>query len=191
MIYSRFLYTELEQPHDDDGEGGYTIFSTPQSWAADAIGEHRVGILNFAVLWDGKPDTRVIYLIERAIVRDVMGPVKLVHACEGTLSVVYESLDEDFNDEAFLAVWTDIGSDVQWDDWTVELIAECVVGHVLFGGRLLRNYAPGIMANHKLGISFYTEDMFLFKDDWSEENMFGSGQQQDSDDEPPPNMETF
>lgn len=91
MIYSRFLYTEFEQPHKDDGEGGYTIFSTPQSWGADAIGEHRVGILNFAVLWDGEPDTRVIYLVEQAIVRDVMAPVRLLHAHEGTLTVVYEN----------------------------------------------------------------------------------------------------
>ncbi len=26
MIYSRLLYTEHEQPHNDDGEGAYTIF---------------------------------------------------------------------------------------------------------------------------------------------------------------------
>ncbi|MNN91789.1 hypothetical protein D3C81_2099510 [compost metagenome] len=62
---------------------------------------------------------------------------------------------------------------------------------MLFGGRLFRKYAPEIMASHNLGMSFYTEDDFLFKDDWSEEQVFGSGQQQDSDDEPPPNMELF
>jgi len=49
MIYSRFLYTEFEQPHNDEGEGGYTIFSTPQSWGVYAMGKQRVGILNFAV----------------------------------------------------------------------------------------------------------------------------------------------
>ncbi|EJT85979.1 hypothetical protein PPS11_03153 [Pseudomonas putida S11] len=43
-----------------------------------------------------------------------------------------------------------------------------------------------------LGMSFYTEEDFLFAEDWSEQKMFDSGQQQqDSDDEPPPNMELF
>ncbi len=37
MIYSRWLYTEHEQPHHDDGEGAYTIFSTQQLFVADCM----------------------------------------------------------------------------------------------------------------------------------------------------------
>ncbi|WP_367237303.1 hypothetical protein VXM67_19370 [Pseudomonas sp. Rh2] len=192
MIYSRFLYTEYEQPHDEDGEGGFTVFSTPQSLGAHATDEQRVGFLNFAVLWDGEPDTRVIYLAEQAIVRDVMAPVRLLHAHEGTLTVVYDSECEDLDYDALKTAWEDIGSGVQLECWTVEVIEECVVGHLLFGGRLFRKYAPEIMASGNLGMSFYTEENFLFADNWSEDEMFGSGQQQDSDDEsPPPNGELF
>ncbi|MEH6415562.1 hypothetical protein [Pseudomonas sp. CGJS7] len=186
MIYSRFLYTEYEQPHDDDGEGGFTIFSTPQSLGAHATDEQRVGFLNFAVLWDGEPDTRVIYLAEQAIVRDVMAPVRLLHAHEGTLTVVYEHQGEALDIDAFKEAWEDIVSGVQLEYWTVEVIEEILVGHLLYGGRLFRKYAPEIMASDYLGMSFYTEEDFLFADDWTEDEMFGSGQQQDSDDEPPP-----
>lgn len=31
MIYSRLLYTEHEHPHNENGEGAYTIFSTQQT----------------------------------------------------------------------------------------------------------------------------------------------------------------
>ncbi|MBX6690041.1 hypothetical protein I8746_10545 [Pseudomonas sp. USTB-Z] len=191
MIYSRFLYTEFEQPHNDDGEGGYTIFSTPQPLGVYATDEQCVGFLNFAVLWDGEPDTRVIYLAEQAIVRDVMAPVRLLHAHEGMLTVVYKTEGEEFDFDALKTAWEDIGSGVQLECWTVEVIEECVVGHLLFGGRLFRKYAPEIMASGNLGMSFYTEEDFLFADDWSEDEMFGSGKQQDSDDEPPPNMKLF
>ncbi|NIF29455.1 hypothetical protein F3J44_24190 [Pantoea sp. Tr-811] len=191
MIYSKFLYTEFEQPHNNDSEPGYTIFSTPQPWGVYAMGEQRVGILSFAVLWDGKPDTRVINLVEQAIVRDVMAPVRLLHAHEGTLTIVFKYEGEELDIEAFRLAWEDIGSGVQLDCWTVEVIEECVVGHLLFGGRLFRKYAPEIMATHNLGMSFYTQDDFLFKDEWSKVEMAVFGQQQDSDDEPPPNMELF
>ena len=192
MIYSRCLYTEYEQPHDEDGEGGFTIFSTPQSLGDNATDEQRVGFLNFAVLWDGEPDTRVIYLAEQAIVRDVMAPVRLLHAHEGTLTVVYEHQGEGLDIDAFKEAWEDIVSGVQLEYWTVEVIEEILVGHLQYGGRLFRKYAPEIMASDYLGMSFYTEEDFLFAEDWTEEQVFGSGQQQDSDDEPPPpNGELF
>lgn len=72
------------------------------------------------------------------------------------------------------------------------MIEEILVGHLQYGGRLFRKYAPEIMASDYLGMSFYTEEDFLFAEDWTEEQVFGSGQQQDSDDEPPPpNGELF
>ena len=142
-------------------------------------------------LWDGKPDTRVINLVEQAIVRDVMAPVRLLHAHEGMLTVVFKYEGEELDIEAFRLAWEDIGSGVLLDCWTVEVIEECVVGHLLFGGCLFRKYAPEIMATHNLGMSFYTKDDFLFNDEWSEVEMFVFRQQQDSDDEPPPNIEIF
>lgn len=42
-----------------------------------------------------------------------------------------------------------------------------------------------------IGIVEFTPDMFLFKDDWTKEAVFGSRQQQDSDDEQPPSMDDF
>lgn len=56
MIYSRLLYTEHEQPHNDDCEGAYTIFSTQQLFGPDCVPLDVTGIQKFAVLWEGQPD---------------------------------------------------------------------------------------------------------------------------------------
>ena len=81
--YSRLLYTEHEQPHNDDGEGAYTIFSTPQLFGADCVPLGDMSVQKFAVLWEGQPDTRVIDLIEQSIMLTILSPVRLLNASKG------------------------------------------------------------------------------------------------------------
>ena len=90
LIYSRLLFTEYEQPHNEHGEGAYTIFSTQQLMDINYIPLDFVCIQKFAVLWEGSIDTRIIYLIEQSIIIVQLSPVKLLHASEGTLTIVYD-----------------------------------------------------------------------------------------------------
>lgn len=110
MIYSRWLYTEHEHPHDEHGEGAYTIFSTQQAKDINSMPLSAVCIQKFAVLWEGRPDTRVIDLIEESIVKGVLAPVKLLHASEGTLFIAYDSMLDDGHYEGFVNAWADIAS---------------------------------------------------------------------------------
>ena len=80
MIYSRLLYIEHEHSHDEHGEGGYTVFSTQQSKGINFMPLDVLSMQTFAVLWWDTPDTRVIYLIEMAIITGELSPVKLLHA---------------------------------------------------------------------------------------------------------------
>lgn len=171
MIYSRMLYTEHQNPPNEYGEGAYTVFSTQQSMDINCMPYGDVCMQKFAVLWEGKPDTRVIDLIEQAIVMMKLSPVKLLHASKGTLFIAYDSeLDEEQLEE-FQEAWGDIASGVLYDSWTTVFIKDKNVGHGLDGGRLFRKYVPGILAADELGITEYTSDMFLFCEEWRPENI--------------------
>jgi hypothetical protein len=171
MIYSRMLYTEHENPENEDNEGGYTVFSTQQSLGINYIPLNVVCMQKFAVLWEGTPDTRVIDLIEQAIVMQQLSPVKVLHASKGTLFIAYDvRLDGELLED-FEEAWGDIASGVLYDSWTTVFIKEGNVGQGSDGGRLFRKYVPGILAANVLGITGYTADMFLFWEDWKAENI--------------------
>ncbi|MDR6929549.1 hypothetical protein [Pseudomonas sp. BE134] len=173
MIYSRWLYTEHEHPHNNDGEGAYTIFSTQQLFGADCMPLDVMCIQKFAVLWEDQPDTRVIDLIEQSIILAILSPVKLLHASKGMLVVVYDSTLVGENYELFHLAWADIASSVMYEEWTVLLINDTNAGFGFDGGRIFRKFARGILDNSDIGITEFTRDMFLFKDDWTPENVFG------------------
>lgn len=173
MIYSRLLYTEHEQPHNKHGEGGYTVFSTQQSKGIDFMPLDVLSLQTFAVLWWDTPDTRVIYLIEMAIITGQLSPVKLLHASKGTLVIVYDDdlADEKYGD--FKAAWDDIASYALYDEWNAIVIKESEIAFDLDGGRLFRKYAPEILAANTLGIVEFTSDMFLFWDEWDPRDILG------------------
>lgn len=173
MNYSRWLYTEHEQPHNDDGEGAYTIFSTQQLFGANCMPLDAVCIQKFAVLWEGRPDTRVIDLIEQSIILAILSPVKLLNASKGMLVVVHDSTLVGENYELFHLAWEKIAAGAMYDEWTVLLIKDTDAGFGLDGGRIFRQFARDILDNNEIGISEFTPDMFLFKDDWTPENVFG------------------
>jgi hypothetical protein len=173
MIYSRWLYTEHEQPHNDDGEGAYTIFSTQQLFGADCMALETVCIQKFAVLWEGQPDTRVIDLIEQSIILAILSPVKLLNASNGMLVVVYDSALVGENFKLFHLAWEKIAAGVMYEEWTVLLIKDTDAGHGFDGGRIFRRFARSILDNNEIGITDFSPDMFLFKDDWAPENVFG------------------
>jgi hypothetical protein len=173
MIYSRLLYTEHEQPHNDDGEGAYTIFSTQQLFGADCVPLGDMSVQKFAVLWEGQPDTRVIALIEQSIMLTILSPVKLLNASKGTLVVVHDSKLVGENYNLFCLVWERIAAGVMYDEWTVLFVKDIDAGLGLVGGRIFRQFAREILDNNELGIVEFTPGMFLFKDDWAPENIFG------------------
>lgn len=176
MIYSRWLYTEHEQPHNDDGEGAYTIFSTQQLFGVDCMPLEVVCIQRFVVLWEGQPDTRVIDLIEQSITLAVLSPVKLLHASKGMLVVVYDSMLVGETYKLFHLAWAKIAAGALYENWTALLIKDTDVGRGVDAGRIFRHFARDILDDSEVGIAEFTRDMFLFKDDWSPENIF----------EPPP-----
>jgi hypothetical protein len=184
MIYSRLLYTEHEQPHNDDGEGAYTIFSTQQLFGPDCVPLGDMKVQKFAVLWEGQPDTRVIDLIEQSIMLTILSPVRLLNASKGTLVVVHDSKLVGENYKLFCLVWEKIAAGVMYDEWTVLFVKDTGTGFGLVGGRIFREFARGILDSNEIGIVEFTPDMFLFKDDWAPENIFGPPPDDESDPEP-------
>ena len=184
MIYSRLLYTEHEQPHNDDGEGAYTIFSTQQLFGPDCVPLNVTGIQKFAVLWEGQPDTRVIDLIEQSIILNLLSPVKLLNASKGMLVVVYDDVLVGESFELFHLGWEEIAAGVMYDDWTVLLIKDVAAGLGFDGGRIFRKFVRDILDDNEIGIFEFTSKMFLFNDDWTPEKVFGPPTDEEPEAEP-------
>ena len=143
------------------------------------------------MLWEGQPDTRLIDLIEQAIILTILSPVKILNASKGTLVIVYDSKLVGKNYMLFRMTWEKIAAEVMHDEWTALFIKDTDAGLGLDGVRIFRKFSRGILDNNLIGIVEFTPDMFFLKDDWTEEAMFGSGEQQYSGDELPPDNETF
>lgn len=158
MIYSRFLHTEVQQPPNEYGEGAYAVFSTQQPCAIHFNLMDEICIQTFAVLWGESTDGRLIHLIEKAIVRSVLSPVKLLHASEGTVMVVHDSRMSGSALTDLDEMWQEVCSEVHYGEWTVEIISEVDVGMLSKGGRVLRKYGPGILIQYELGITEFTFD---------------------------------
>ncbi|WP_231981947.1 hypothetical protein [Pseudomonas poae] len=115
----------------------------------------------------------MIDLIEQSITLAVLSPVKLLHASKGTLVVVYDSMFVGVTYKLFHLAWAKIAAGALYENWTVLLVKDKDVGRGVDGGRIFRHFARDILDNSKVGIAEFTRDMFLFKDDWSPENIYG------------------
>lgn len=171
MNYSRVLQVEHEQPSNVGGEGAYTIFNLVQPFKLSQKKSNKVSIQTLAVLWDTSPDTRVIAMIEKGLIRGVLSPVKLLQASEGVLSVVYDSHLTCNEFPQFKGAWENIGGCAFYEDWTVEFFDESLIHNNVSGGRILRAYALEILSSHELGVRAFTEKMFLHHAEWSPENI--------------------
>lgn len=171
MIYSRALQIEFEHAHNEEGEGAYTVFNVIQPLLINHKPATEVMLQSFAILWTDAPDTRLIAMIEEALITCVLSPVKLLHASKGSLCVVYSNKLQGMDYLRFHDAWIDIALGVWYDEWNAELINEDSVGCSRDGGRLFRTFAPVILDKHVLGIKPFTGEMFLHHDDWTPEKI--------------------
>lgn len=159
-----------------------TRFFLQSSYSAvDCMPLEVVCIQRFVVLWEGQPDTRVIDLIEQSITLAVLSPVKLLHASKGMLVVVYYSVLVGETYKLFHLAWAKIAAGAWYENWTVLLIKDTDAGRGVDGGRIFRHLARDILDDSEVGIAEFTRDMFLFKDDWSPENIFGPSPAEESE----------
>jgi len=101
MIYSRFLYTESKGSiASAQDETEYLIFSTPQAHTPSLGFRKSVGLQRFAVLWNGELDSKVITIIEEALIARMFSPIKVLQIDNGRLDIV---IDQDLNEEKLRA----------------------------------------------------------------------------------------
>lgn len=183
MIYSRVLHVEYEHPNNDEGDGAYTLFSLIQPLQMNRKPTKDVMAQYLAVLWAGLPDTRLIALIEKALISGVLAPVKLLHASEGNLCVVYSGHLREIDYAWFEDAWTDLALGVWYDEWIAEFFREDSLSGVQNGGRLFRHFASEILTKHNLGITPFTDEMFLFHEEWAPDNFFPAGSNLEGDEQ--------
>ncbi|KTB56382.1 hypothetical protein AO066_05215 [Pseudomonas fluorescens] len=173
MIFSRALQVEFECSHNSDGEGAYTVFNVIQPLLINYKPANEIMIQTFAILWTDSPDTRLIAMIEQALIIGALPPVKLLHASKGELSIIYNKKLKGRDFTRFRDAWTDIALGVWYDEWTAEFIKEDSAIITWDKGRLLRAFAPAILDKHDLGSKPFTGDMFLHHEEWMPDKIFG------------------
>ncbi|MGE8437230.1 MAG: hypothetical protein ACN6P2_11895 [Pseudomonas palmensis] len=166
MIYSRFLYTEYEMLQSEIGEGAFTVFSTQQPFDLKLKPVKEVCIQTFAVLWGKVIDTRLISAIEKSIVRGVLSPVRLLHASECVLMVIYDYRVDEATIGILEHAWQTIASEVLYEEWTAELMPEGSAGSLSKGGQILRRYGDDMLADPSLDIDRYEDGLCLFQNEW-------------------------
>ncbi|MBD8828585.1 hypothetical protein [Pseudomonas sp. CFBP 13602] len=171
MIYSRILHTEYEHPANEDGEGAYTVFTVVQPYKLNFKKCTKVCIQTFAILWKDTVDTRLISIVEKALINGVLPPVKALYAAKGNLNVIYSNdLDGDDYNKLYQS-WSKLGLGVWYDQWITQFFSETEITHER--GNNFLGEIRCIFQQHDLGIQPFTSEMFLFHEEWTPENVFG------------------
>jgi hypothetical protein len=172
MTYSLALQTVHEQPANSDGSGAYTVLSVIQPFNLKLKKSKSVCIQKLAILWKDTVDTRLIAIVEKALIAGVLPPVKALYAAKGDLNIIYNS---EFNGDdlpKFYEKWSRLASGAWYDEWAAIFFSEHEVAQNI--GNSFFVDIREILDRHDFGIQPFTEEMFLFHDDWTPENIFGS-----------------
>ncbi|WP_338444709.1 hypothetical protein QCL51_07145 [Pseudomonas sp. LTR0] len=178
MIYSRVLQVEHEQPKNEYGEGAYTIFNLVQPFTLNLKKSKSVWIQSLAVLWNNQIDTRIIAMIETALIEGALSPVLLLQATKGTLNIVHSSHTSHKTQDYFENTWHEIAGNAWYDEWSANFICDSQIIFNDSGGRIFRTYAEKILSDHKLGMRLFTTDMFLHHEEWEPEKLLGPSEYQ-------------
>lgn len=162
----------------------YTVVSHLQFLDHDLKRRQYVGLQRLAIIWSSDQDTRIIDIIERAIVEQVLSPVKLFHASEDCLEIVIDKRLSIESWTVFISMWEEPACSAIMEAWTLKAFPEHVLAHSLDAGRIIREYSSKILESQNLGGVDYSPGMFLFDEEWSFNNLdIGCGEAGGSNDE--------
>lgn len=173
---SRLFFAEHDAVSREDGQLVYSVFCTLQHRTLNLELREQPGVQRFAVLWDREGvDNRVFETIERAIIKQVLSPISIIHYTKGCLAIVLNQDHNIKNLQEFIDTWHDIAGYAIWEDWTLSYFESKDLTHVM-EGRIVREYAYNIISAEDLGIVDYTYDIFLCRENWSQEPITDSEQ---------------
>ncbi|WP_117081181.1 hypothetical protein, partial [Klebsiella pneumoniae] len=127
--YSQFFHTIYDEksPVGRIGRGThYSVFETVQ-WLSPSLGRYKSPkVQKFAIIWDEDHDTRIVDVLEIALMRNLLGPVVFAGERKGSLNIV---LSPDFDrltpseKKEYLANWQELAdggyaSDSWGFDWS-------------------------------------------------------------------------
>lgn len=161
MIYSRMLHTEHDRPNHADGGGAHTIFTTQQANDVNLMMLDMVCLQRFAVLWNGAVNSKIIHLIELAIVSEQLSPVIMLHEFDRVLLVAYNHELHGEQLEIFHEAWTELVTEAMPTASAIVFLEARWVALGLDGGKVFRKYALDVLTSYELGILPFTSELRL------------------------------
>lgn len=162
MIYSRFLHTESQGSIAfAQDETQYLIFSTPQSHTPSLGFRKSVGLQRFAVLWNGEFDSKVITIIEEALIARMLSPIKVLQIYNGRLDIV---IDQDLNEEklrAFVFALEALVRKISEKKWILVVCSDNLKSTDPENASVLERYNNPIIRSAEIGILDYSPELSL------------------------------
>ncbi|MGM3216540.1 hypothetical protein ACSQ5K_15165 [Pseudomonas sp. PhalM4] len=106
----------------------------------------------FAVLWNGSVNSKIIHLIEQAIVSEQLSPVIMLHEFDGVLLVAYHHELQGERLEIFHEAWAELVTETMPTAAAIVFLEARWVALGLDGGKVFRKYALDVLTSYELGI---------------------------------------
>jgi hypothetical protein len=162
MIYSRFLHTESQGSIAcAQDETQYLIFSTPQSHTPSLGFRKSVGLQRFAVLWNGEFESKLITIIEEALIARMLSPIKALQIENGRLDIV---IDQDLNEEklkAFVFSLDALVRKISEKKWFLVICSDNLNSANSEKASVVEKYNNPIIRSAEIGILDYSPELSL------------------------------
>jgi len=168
--YSTLFNTVHDQhePTVDIGRGAhFSILSTAQWLDMQLIPMARAVVQRIAIIWDEGHDTRIIPMLEAALINGIISPVLFVGERKGSVTLMLDMGSPLIKDPEFIQAWQKICYGPDDDHWSLTIIGWGENTHPLIHDEFHKAvaYLEMIDAQFKLGLWEYKYQCVL-RDYW-------------------------
>ncbi|MBK5479414.1 hypothetical protein JFU04_25425 [Pseudomonas sp. TH21] len=163
MNYSKFFHTEYDEqaPVGKIGRGShYSVLSTLQLRDEHLNFLDETKVQRIGVIWDEDHDTRIIEVLERALVTGILSPVQFIGERKGGVTIIVDKNNAQAKGADFLRKWEKICMSVDCDSWAfnVETI-ESDTGMIIHtSNERIKTYLTNIDNLWSIGLSDHYYD---------------------------------
>lgn len=124
MNYSKFFHTEYDEqsPIGKIGRGAhYSVLSTLQQRDEHLNFMSESKIQRIGLIWDEDHDDRIIEVLERALVKGILSPVRFIGERKGGVTIIVDKNNAQARHPAFRKTWESICNSVDSDSWAFSI----------------------------------------------------------------------
>ncbi|MDY7566841.1 hypothetical protein QN400_07210 [Pseudomonas sp. RTC3] len=160
MDYSKYFHTEYDEtaPIGKIGRGAhYSVLSALQARDEHLNVLDTPKIQRIGLIWDEDHDTRIIEVLEDALVSGILSPVKFIGERKGGVTIIVDEDNPQAKTPEFHRKWESICSSVDGDFWSFNIKTIVTdTGYIIHtSNQLIRTYLTNINNLWSIGLHDY------------------------------------